>query len=136
MPPYRGNRPKHPLPSNPINHKFNSGSGSNRFNKPGHQHHNNQQQSNNERVQRIKPCRTLFVRNINYEANPDSVRKPFESFGELSNFFDLIGRRGMCFVTYFDVRSTELAFNAMQDAQIDNRSVSLLLFFIILRSHV
>ncbi|TIA90201.1 hypothetical protein E3P99_01713 [Wallemia hederae] len=77
----------------------------------------------NERVQRVKPCRTLFVRNIAYDLNPDIVRTPFEQFGELERYYDLVARRGMCFVTYYDVRSAETAFNSMQGAVIGERPV-------------
>ncbi|KAH9949355.1 hypothetical protein B0H21DRAFT_875633 [Amylocystis lapponica] len=43
-----------------------------------------------ERIQRERPCRTLFIRNIKYETNSEDIR----------TFFDLIANRGMVFVTY------------------------------------
>ncbi|TIB33400.1 hypothetical protein E3P84_02198 [Wallemia ichthyophaga] len=95
----------HPLPQNPAS-----------FDGDPEQH-----SQPHERVQRVKPCRTLFVRNIAYEADSALIRTPFESYGELANFFDLIKRRGMCFITYFDVRAAESAFNAMQGSHIGGR---------------
>jgi len=53
-----------------------------------------------ERIQRERPCRTLFIRNIKYETNSDDVRAQFEEHGEIKTFFDLISTRGMVFVTY------------------------------------
>jgi RNA recognition motif-containing protein len=71
-----------------------------------------------ERIQRERPCRTLFIRNIKasrirelpdknlplicmqYETNSDDVRRQFEEFGSIKTFFDLISTRGMVFVTY------------------------------------
>ncbi|TIB71658.1 hypothetical protein E3Q06_02420 [Wallemia mellicola] len=97
------NKAYHPLPINPAAHVQSNS------------------QSESERLQRQKPCRTLFVRNISYNADPLSVRTPFESYGELADFFDLIEKRGMCFITYFDLRSAENAFNAMQGSQIQSR---------------
>ena len=47
-----------------------------------------------------KPCRTLFVRNINYDADPEEVREKFEKFGEIKELFTKIEGRGMAFVTF------------------------------------
>jgi RNA recognition motif-containing protein len=85
-----------------------------------------------ERIQRERPCRTLFIRNIKaschfeilatsassvhitfrrkligpqYETNSDDVRHQFEEHGEIKTFFDLISTRGMVFVTYVSPRS-------------------------------
>jgi len=69
-----------------------------------------------ERIQRERPCRTLFIRNIKascvhlsgclrltwvqYETPSEDVRALFEEHGEIKTFFDLISTRGMVFVTY------------------------------------
>ena len=72
-----------------------------------------------ERIQRERPCRTLFIRNIKaslidisiagpanrldylqYETSSDEVRHIFEEYGEIKTFFDLIANRGMVFVTF------------------------------------
>ena len=37
---------------------------------------------------------------IQYETPSDDVRRLFEEHGEIKTFFDLIGNRGMVFVTY------------------------------------
>ena len=70
-----------------------------------------------ERLQRERPCRTLFIRNIKvgathseilsqltpisqYETDSREFRRKFEEFGEIKTFFDLISHRGMVFCTY------------------------------------
>jgi len=52
-----------------------------------------------------KPCRTLFVRNINYDADPEEVREKFEKFGEIKELFTKIDGRGMAFVTFVSLSS-------------------------------
>ncbi|EKM83987.1 hypothetical protein AGABI1DRAFT_96937 [Agaricus bisporus var. burnettii JB137-S8] len=76
-----------------------------------------------ERIQRERPCRTLFIRNIKYETNSDDVRRQFEEFGSIKTFFDLISTRGMVFVTYFDLRAAERARDRLQGSEISGRPI-------------
>lgn len=76
-----------------------------------------------ERIQRERPCRILFIRNIKYETNSADVRRQFEEFGDIKTFFDLISTRGMVFVTYFDLRAAERARERMQGAVISGRPI-------------
>lgn len=76
-----------------------------------------------ERIQRERPCRTLFIRNIKYETNSDDVRRQFEEHGEIKTFFDLISTRGMVFVTYFDLRAAERARDRLQGSEISGRPI-------------
>lgn len=62
-----------------------------------------------ERPEDSKPCRTLFVRNVTFEVDIPAFRAEFEQFGAIKTFFDLIQRRGMVFVTYYDTRAAEQA---------------------------
>lgn len=62
-----------------------------------------------ERPEDSKPCRTLFVRNVAFEVNVNALRAEFASYGEIRTWFDLIQRRGMLFVTYYDTRAAERA---------------------------
>lgn len=66
-----------------------------------------------ERPEDSKPCRTLFVRNVAFEVDVHALRADFASFGEIRVWFDLIHRRGMLFVTYYDIRAAEKARVAM-----------------------
>ncbi|KZT56120.1 hypothetical protein CALCODRAFT_497815 [Calocera cornea HHB12733] len=76
-----------------------------------------------ERIQRERPCRTLFIRNIKYESNGEAIRARFEEFGEIKTFFDLIATRGMVFVTFFDLRAAERARDRLQGTDISGRPI-------------
>ncbi|KAF8504288.1 hypothetical protein BU17DRAFT_58208 [Hysterangium stoloniferum] len=76
-----------------------------------------------ERIQRERPCRTLFIRNIKYETDSNDVRRRFEEHGEIKTFFDLIANRGMVFVTYFDLRAAERARERLQGSEISGRPI-------------
>lgn len=58
-----------------------------------------------DKVERERPSRTLFVRNINYSVSESTIREMFEQYGEIKRFFNLIEKRGMCFVTYVSISS-------------------------------
>lgn len=76
-----------------------------------------------ERIQRERPCRTLFIRNIKYETSSEDVRRQFEEYGEIKSFYDLVSSRGMVFVTYFDLRAAERARERLQGAEIAGRPI-------------
>ncbi|KIY46323.1 hypothetical protein FISHEDRAFT_47521 [Fistulina hepatica ATCC 64428] len=87
-----------------------------------------------ERIQREKPCRTLFIRNIKascsfalnqaaYETDSQDIRRLFEEHGEIKTFFDLISTRGMVFVTYYDLRAAERARDRLQGSEISGRPI-------------
>ncbi|TBU34420.1 hypothetical protein BD311DRAFT_746126 [Dichomitus squalens] len=76
-----------------------------------------------ERIQRERPCRTLFIRNIKYETSSEDVRQLFEEHGEIKTFFDLIANRGMVFVTYYDLRAAERARDRLQGSEISGRPI-------------
>ncbi|KAI8981178.1 hypothetical protein BD414DRAFT_523522 [Trametes punicea] len=76
-----------------------------------------------ERIQRERPCRTLFIRNIKYETSSDDVRRLFEEHGDIKTFFDLIANRGMVFVTYYDLRAAERARERLQGSEISGRPI-------------
>ncbi|KZW00500.1 hypothetical protein EXIGLDRAFT_830659 [Exidia glandulosa HHB12029] len=76
-----------------------------------------------ERIQRERPCRTLFIRNIKYETNSEDVRHQFEEYGEIKSFYDLVSSRGMVFVTYFDLRAAERARERLQGTEIAGRPI-------------
>ncbi|KAF9270823.1 hypothetical protein L218DRAFT_952893 [Marasmius fiardii PR-910] len=76
-----------------------------------------------QRIQRERPCRTLFIRNIKYETNSSDVRRLFEEHGDIKTFFDLISTRGMVFVTYYDLRAAERARERLQGSEISGRPI-------------
>ncbi|KAF8333168.1 uncharacterized protein EI90DRAFT_637413 [Cantharellus anzutake] len=76
-----------------------------------------------ERINRERPCRTLFVRNIKYESDSSAIRRQFEEHGQIRTFFDLIHTRGMVFVTYYDLRAAQAARAAMQGREVSGRPI-------------
>ncbi|PKI83026.1 hypothetical protein MVES_003011 [Malassezia vespertilionis] len=78
---------------------------------------------NAERPEDSKPCRTLFVRNIAFEVGSHEFRSEFASFGEIKTWFDLIHRRGLLFVTYFDIRAAEKAKTTMHRRSFFGRTI-------------
>ncbi|CEG75176.1 hypothetical protein RMATCC62417_10267 [Rhizopus microsporus] len=75
------------------------------------------------RVARERPCRTLFVRNVQYGITESEIRNLFEKFGEVKDVFNLIENRGMIFITYYDVRCAESAKNNMQGVILRDRQI-------------
>ncbi|KAI8637912.1 hypothetical protein BD408DRAFT_423759 [Parasitella parasitica] len=75
------------------------------------------------RVAREKPCRTLFVRNVQYTIPESEVRALFEKFGEVKDVFNLIENRGMIFITFYDVRAAEEAKTNMQGIFLSDRKI-------------
>jgi hypothetical protein len=69
------------------------------------------------------PCRTLFIRNINYETPEPYLRELFEKYGEIKRFFSLLEKRGMLFVTYYDLRDSERAKKDLQNADVYGRQI-------------
>jgi hypothetical protein len=53
-----------------------------------------------ERREREKPTKTLFIRNVPYEATQQELSDIFSAYGKVSRVYDLIAKRGMAFVTY------------------------------------
>ncbi|GAA5846645.1 hypothetical protein JCM9279_003394 [Rhodotorula babjevae] len=66
-----------------------------------------------QRVVRERPCRTLFVRNLKFGLMPEDVRRPFAEIGDIKTFFDLVEKRAIAFVTYYDARAAMMAKDRM-----------------------
>ncbi|KAI8369566.1 uncharacterized protein BYT42DRAFT_503276, partial [Radiomyces spectabilis] len=76
-----------------------------------------------ERISREKPCRTLFVRNIQYSTNVGEIKEVFDKFGHVKDIFNLIEKRGMAFITFYDLRAAEDAKKAMQNGVFHGRHI-------------
>jgi RNA recognition motif-containing protein len=53
-----------------------------------------------EREDDTPPCRTIFLRNVQFETTENQVRDVFEQYGDLKSLFSLINKRGLCFITF------------------------------------
>ncbi|KAK8847513.1 hypothetical protein IAR55_005371 [Kwoniella newhampshirensis] len=76
-----------------------------------------------ERVQNERVCRTLFVRNVSYDANPDELKVQFATYGEIKTYYEMVHNRGMIFITYYDLRAAERARDGMHGHHIGKRSI-------------
>ncbi|KAJ3049214.1 hypothetical protein HK097_009762 [Rhizophlyctis rosea] len=72
-----------------------------------------------------RPCRTLFIRNIDYNATESEVRMVFGRYGAIKSIFDLINRRGMVFLTYWDLRSAERALTDLKHFDFRGRMIDI-----------
>ncbi|GAA6039966.1 hypothetical protein JCM8097_002642 [Rhodosporidiobolus ruineniae] len=74
-----------------------------------------------DRVNRERPCRTLFVRNLKYGLAPEDVRAPFAQIGDIKTFFDLLDKRAMAFITYYDSRAAMMAKDRLHNFHLMGR---------------
>ena len=63
------------------------------------------------------------MRNINYNSNEEKIKEIFSEYGEIKKFFALIPGRGMCFITYFDLRNAIKAKDLLHDYELDGRRI-------------
>ncbi|WRT64646.1 uncharacterized protein IL334_001580 [Kwoniella shivajii] len=76
-----------------------------------------------ERVGAERICRTLFVRNVSYEADSAALQASFSTYGEIKTWYDRINERGIIFVTFFDLRSAQKARDGMHGLKAGDRSI-------------
>ncbi|OZJ03401.1 hypothetical protein BZG36_04013 [Bifiguratus adelaidae] len=82
-----------------------------------------QEKPQDERIALERPCRTLFVRNVQYDVPLEEVETRFGAYGEIKDVFNRIKDRGMVFITYYDIRAAERAKVAMQNTQLLGREI-------------
>ncbi|OBZ80558.1 Protein MEI2-like 2, partial [Choanephora cucurbitarum] len=110
--------------NNNNNDRFNDNRPYKRGNRPmGINKARNEYQEDEPRAAREKPCRTLFVRNVQYTIPESEIRNLFAEYGEIKDVFNLIENRGMIFVTFYDVRAAEEAKHAMQGTYLSDRKI-------------
>ncbi|EDR28498.1 polyadenylate-binding protein, cytoplasmic and nuclear, putative [Entamoeba dispar SAW760] len=72
-----------------------------------------------------RKSRILFVRNISFNANEESIRKLFEKYGEIKKVFCQIENRGIAFVTFYDIRDAIKAHEELNKKEIDGRPIKI-----------
>ncbi|KAL1924443.1 uncharacterized protein VTP21DRAFT_4097 [Calcarisporiella thermophila] len=75
------------------------------------------------RIQRERPCRTLFVRNLHLWQDEEEVVNLFSRYGELKDKFNHIKKRGMMFLVYYDLRHAEKAKEELQSYELNGRKL-------------
>ncbi|KAJ5069775.1 protein mei2-like 4 [Anaeramoeba ignava] len=81
--------------------------------------------SSRRRKKKRYATRTLFVRNIAFEATIDEIRDEFEKFGKIKRIYDIIKKRGIAFITYYDMRAAEAATRKLQNKKISGREIDI-----------
>ena len=67
----------------------------------------------------------MFVRDIAFESNINEVEGVFREFGEIKIAFDLIPKRGIAFITFYDLRHAEQAMNTLKDLEFRGRKAQI-----------
>ncbi|KAI8342831.1 hypothetical protein BC941DRAFT_509711 [Chlamydoabsidia padenii] len=72
-----------------------------------------------------KPCRTLFVRNVQYNTTEDEIYRVFSPYGEIKEIYSKIDKRGLVFVHYYDLRAAEKAKADCANIRIGGRELDI-----------
>ncbi|KAG0269549.1 hypothetical protein DFQ27_003012 [Actinomortierella ambigua] len=76
-----------------------------------------------KRLSMERPCRSLFIRNIGYSTGDEVIRELYSTYGDIQNFHTLLDRRGMAFISYFDLRHAEDAKASTHGQLVDGRAL-------------
>ena len=60
-----------------------------------------------------------------FEVDPAEVQARFRAFGEIKTFFDLVRKRGLAFITFYDIRDAERAKQSMQSFEFNGRRIDI-----------
>jgi RNA recognition motif-containing protein len=71
----------------------------------------------------IPPIHTVFVRNLASEVTDSDLKTMAEEFGPTSSVFSLANRRGIGFVTFYDLRDAERCVNGLECRTVHNREI-------------
>lgn len=69
------------------------------------------------------PCRTLFVRNLGYRADGRKIEAAFAKFGPIKDVADLIDKRGLMFISFYDIRHAENALAELHGSIVETRKL-------------
>ncbi|SCV72956.1 BQ2448_6881 [Microbotryum intermedium] len=76
-----------------------------------------------ERVSRERPCRTLFIRNVKFGTDVQEIRELFEPIGHIKTLFDMLDKKGMVFLTYYDLRAAMMAKDKLHETRLSGRPI-------------
>lgn len=66
---------------------------------------------------------TLFVKNLPFEMSSDELARMFKVYGEIGHLKSHISDRGIAFLTFYDMRSAERAFQALHGTFLNGRQL-------------
>ncbi|KAG0356565.1 hypothetical protein BG005_004499 [Podila minutissima] len=77
-----------------------------------------------ERISMERPNRTLFVRNIDkFGINEHDIRQLYKPYGDIRNICNLIEKRGIVFINFYDIRAAEYAKKETHELQLKSRKL-------------
>ncbi|EKE40955.1 hypothetical protein ENUP19_0337G0010 [Entamoeba nuttalli] len=88
-----------------------------------HSYRNKNQKVREDIVER--KSRILFVRNICFNTNEESIKKLFEKYGEIKKVFCQIENRGIAFITFYDIRDAIKAHEELNKKEIGGRPIKI-----------
>ncbi|KAE8734713.1 Protein MEI2-like 5 [Hibiscus syriacus] len=71
------------------------------------------------------PSRTLFVRNINSNAEETELRSLFEQYGDIRTLYTACKHRGFVMISYYDIRAARTAMRALQNKPLRRRKLDI-----------
>ncbi|XP_012088718.1 protein MEI2-like 4 isoform X1 [Jatropha curcas] len=71
------------------------------------------------------PSRTLFVRNINSNAEDSELKALFEQYGDIRTLYTSCKHRGFVMISYYDIRAARNAMKALQDRPLRRRKLDI-----------
>lgn len=70
-----------------------------------------------------KPIHTAFFSNIPFNYPIESFKQFVSQYGEIVNMYSLIDKKGIAFVTYYDIRNAEKAVEQANDKLLNGRNI-------------
>ncbi|KAH0792476.1 putative RNA-binding protein [Histomonas meleagridis] len=86
---------------------------------PSNQANQPSQSSNYQRI----PIHTAFFSNIQYNVPYETFKEFAEKYGEIANIYSLIQKKGIAFVTYFNIKSAQKAVEQADNQLLMGRPV-------------
>ncbi|XP_073058333.1 protein MEI2-like 5 [Primulina eburnea] len=71
------------------------------------------------------PSRTLFVRNINSNAEDSELKTLFEQFGDIRTLYTACKHRGFVMISYYDIRAARSAMRGLQNKPLRRRKLDI-----------
>ncbi|KAJ3255394.1 hypothetical protein HK103_006313 [Boothiomyces macroporosus] len=108
----------------------NNNNNNNRGNRPGgrvgrHEPYADNRKKHERPQHPVPPSRTLFVRNVQFDTLESEIRTMFEPYGEIKTIFDLIPKRGLVFVTFYDIRSAVNSMAGLNNVEFKGRKADI-----------
>lgn len=82
-----------------------------------------QQSSTNLPTQQKVPIHTAFFSNIQYNVSQETFYEFARKYGEIVNMYNLISKKGLAFVTYYNIKDAKNAVDKANNQMLEGRQV-------------